>query len=148
MFGEPACCEHAQPTLLRRGHRFCGDSEAIAAARLDLAEHDRAAAAQHEIDLALAHAPVAIHDFETARHVPRSRGVLAHRADSTAHVAGHQSSLPASSSMLMSLNDTTRTVDANRAGRYMSHTHASFSVTSKYTRPSSFFDSMFTLFAR
>ena len=40
-------------------------------------------------------------------------------------------SLPASSSMLTSLNVTTRTLATKRAGRYMSQTHASCSSSSK-----------------
>src|SRR5690606_6454518 len=41
----------------------------------------------------------------------------------------------ASSSTLTSLNVTTRTFFTNRAGRYMSHTHASCIFTSKNTSP-------------
>ena len=44
----------------------------------------------------------------------------------------------------MSLKDTTFTLETKRAGRYMSQTHASLSVTSKYMRPSSFFGSICT----
>jgi len=42
-----------------------------------------------------------------------------------------------SSSMFTSLNVSTRTLFRNRAGRYMSHTQASSSSTSKCTDPSS-----------
>src|SRR5262245_3601218 len=67
---EPAGRERADAALLRDGHRLGGHPEAIAAAGLDLAEHDESVGADDEVELAVATAPVAVEHDVARRLVP------------------------------------------------------------------------------
>src|SRR5207248_314956 len=134
VLGEPPSRECAKASLLAR--RDCLDrrTELGARARLHLAEDERGITADDHVELAVTAAPVAVEHLVRSGFVPPRNGVLARVSESTARVdpasrarAGHgYRSLPASSSTLTSLNVTTRTLATNRAGRYMSHTHASW----------------------
>src|SRR6266540_481354 len=77
VLGEPAGGEHPQTALLRCRHRFDRRAEAGAAARLDLAEHERRVAADHEVELAVATAPVSIEHAVAGRFVPGGDSILA-----------------------------------------------------------------------
>src|SRR3954447_13394696 len=142
--GQPLVRQSSDPELLTACHGLGTDAEGVRGAGLDLAEHHDALALEHQIQLARARPPVAIEHRVAALDVPGAGQRLAVGAERPAL----HSSLPASSSMLTSLNVTTRTLATNRAGRYMSQTQASCSSSSKYTAPSSDFTSIFTEFVR
>ena len=88
--------------------------------------------AHDEIELALAHPPVAVEDRVAGAPRTRPRPRPRRLPDDAARV-GHarQRSLPGSSSTFTSLKVTTRTSATKRVLRYMSHTHASRSRSSK-----------------
>ena len=110
-----------------------GEPERVAAPGLHLAEHDERRPARDQVDLAFA-------DAASSGRRPRSRARRTTSATASSPAApvgaarvGHQcqSSLPGSSSTLTSLKVTTCTSATNRVWRYMSHTHASRSCSSK-----------------
>ena len=89
--GQPALGEGAQPALLDRGHRLDGMAEADAAAGLDLAKHERVALAGHDIELALAAAPVAVEDAQA--RVGQIGGGDALAVDAKVRGGGHATTL-------------------------------------------------------
>src|SRR5438132_736238 len=140
LLAEPPRGQAAEPTLLHRRHRLGRDPEAGARPGLHLAEDDAALPGDDQVELTLPAAPVPAEDGVAPARVPGGGKVLAPGAqvepppvDRRPAGAGrrHQISLPASSSTLTTLNVTTWTSETNRAGRYMSHTHASWRWTSK-----------------
>ena len=74
---EPAHAEAAQPQLLGAGDGLGRGAVGVRAAGLDLAEHQRAPVGQHEVDLAVAAAPVAADHGVAPRLVPARRQRLA-----------------------------------------------------------------------
>ena len=98
---------------------------------LDLAEHDQAALGHDEVELTRPAAPVAGEHLVAVGGVPRGSLVLAAPTEEMGSDLGRHRSLAGSSSTFTSLNVTTRTDETNRAGRYMSQTHASPRVISK-----------------
>ncbi len=107
-----------------------GAPNAEPASGLHLAEHHGPAARHHEVELAFATAPVAVEQRVARVRVPGRDRVLTGHPERTA-VVGHGQISLASSSMFTSLKVTTRTLATKRAGRYMSHTQASLSSSSK-----------------
>ena len=87
---QPAQGERPQPPLLARRHRLERRAECVAGAGLDLAEHDRAGACEHEVELTVAAAPVPVDDVVAGAPVPRRDQRLAGRAESEACGAAHR----------------------------------------------------------
>src|SRR6476646_2426023 len=152
---QPQGGQPADALTLLSADRFDRRAEAVARPGLHLAEHERPAAAQDEIELTGPTTPVAVEDLVARRLVPLCGQGLTALPEGTAvirrrRLARRRShrSLPSSPSMLTSLNVTTRTLATKRAGRYMSHTQASESSSSKYTRPCSLRTSIFTPLVR
>ena len=136
MLPQPAGGQPPDPGLLRRPDGLRGCTESGPRAGLHLAEDDRPAETNDEIQLALPAAPVAVQDLVPVLQVPGRSLVLAGGAEGAALLrprrAGNDySSFSGSSSTLTSLNVTTRTDETNRAGRYMSQTQASRREISK-----------------
>jgi len=59
LLGEVTDGEHPQPALLGRRHGLGRQTEPVGRAGLDLTEHQVALSLEHQVDLALAAAPVA-----------------------------------------------------------------------------------------
>lgn len=96
--------------------------------RLDL-DHDAVAAQHHDkVDLATTGAHIALENASTPLLQEFGCYVL---AETAALAAAQIAEVGSSSSMLTSRNVITLTLLTNLAGRYMSHTHASFNSSSK-----------------
>src|SRR5262249_34484197 len=143
---QPLHREAPDSHLLRPRHRLGRDPERVTATGLHLAEDDRRPRTRDQIELPPASPPVAREHHVARVGVPPCNRVLTRGSDLAAR--GGQRSLPGSSSMFTSLKVTTCTSVTNRVGRYMSHTHASRNVNSKYVRPFSSLESSFTSFAK
>lgn len=74
---EPAGGQPPDPGLLGAGHGLGRGAEGRPAARLDLAEHERAPAPGDQVDLPVPAAPVAPDDLVAVLLVPRRRELLA-----------------------------------------------------------------------
>src|SRR5436190_14512516 len=148
---QPAGGQSPHPGLLVPGHGLDRQAEGVAGTALDLAEHEGAGGPHDEVELAVAAPPVPGHHLVPPGLVPGRDGVLPcdpERPAGLRHVALPQSSFSGSSSTFTSLNVTTRTDDTKRAGRYISHTHASPSSISNQVRDPSPLASIFTSLAR
>jgi hypothetical protein len=85
----------------------------------------------HEIYLSAADTDIAVDDDRTVVDEKPGGDTLTEGPQSSAMIVLYRAELGSSSSMLMSRNVITLTLLTNRAGRYMSHTHASFNSSSK-----------------
>src|SRR5262249_40413956 len=115
---EPLTRQPAQPRLLANRDCLRRRSETIAAPGLHLTEHERRSALRNDIDLAPAHAPVAVEHVVTGVEIPRCRRVFPVAPHYGAR--GRHSSSGGSSSTLTSLKVTTCTSATKRVGRYIS----------------------------
>src|SRR6266508_4939811 len=145
--------------LLRARNRLVAAAEAASATGLDLTEHEHPRAFDDEVELTESASPVPRDDAKPPPQVEgggrvlagaaqrRTRGVyrdgvhdwptVSRPTDTQASIVGSPGmpSSRRSSSTFTSRRVITRTLETNRAGRKMSHTHASDKRTS--THPSS-----------
>jgi len=103
----------------------------IATRRLHLDDYPAAPDGDNEIDLPTANTNIAVDDDRTVVDEESGSDTLTNGTQSFAVIVLYRAELGSSSSMFMSRNVITLTLLTNRAGRYMSHTHASFNSNSK-----------------
>lgn len=124
--------------LIGKGSDLCGlglvkvvHGVGIATRRLDLDGDPAARDGDDEIDLPAANTDIAADDDRTVVDEKPGSDTLTKGPESSAVIVLYRAEVGSSSSMFMSRNVMTLTLLTNRAGRYMSHTHASFNSSSK-----------------
>jgi hypothetical protein len=104
--------------VTRAGHSRC----------LDLDHYPPPGDGHYEIDLTAVHSCVALHYAGATRAEEKRSHML---AEPTPLIVAQIAEVGSNSSMFTSRNVITLTLLTNLAGRYMSHTHASFNSSSK-----------------